>query len=257
MRRRGSCVWAYHRPNAKARDTYQTGGVIEKGIFYYAYLLNKCVEQFTPYITIMENDTVAMDGWYHRTMAAIRESEQVAALRRAKPDFLYLRLFYTEQFLDWTTNIGSRLCGDHIGRRPPHHHAGLYPCVQTTNEANHDPDDSSYLHITLLNGMCAASMLGEPTFSSHMQANTVSRGWSKKSRSLVVVKMRIRVSWSSPMRKHKLHHTCFNPASQTTFETKHEVCSITSHSRGFGFDFRRRRPNQDDLGCSLLHQARP
>jgi hypothetical protein len=83
------------------RNMEQTGAIIEKGIFDYAYLLNKCVEKFTPYIAVLEDDTVAMDGWYHRTMAAIHEAEQVAALRRAKPDFLYLRLFYTEQFLGW------------------------------------------------------------------------------------------------------------------------------------------------------------
>ncbi|KAH7410165.1 hypothetical protein DE146DRAFT_340939 [Phaeosphaeria sp. MPI-PUGE-AT-0046c] len=80
----------------------QAGGrVEEKAIFDYAYLLNKCAEQFTPYIAILEDDTLAMHGWYHRTMAAIHEAEQQAALRRSKPDFLYLRLFYTEEFLGW------------------------------------------------------------------------------------------------------------------------------------------------------------
>jgi hypothetical protein len=58
-------------------------------------------ERFTPYIAMIEDDTVAMDGWYHRTMAAIHEAEEQAALRRSKPDFLYLRLFYTEEFLGW------------------------------------------------------------------------------------------------------------------------------------------------------------
>ena len=84
------------------RNMEQEGGrLIEKGLFDYAYLLSKCAEQFTPYIAIFEDDTVAMDGWYHRTMAALHESEQQAALRRSKPDFLYLRLFYTEEFLGW------------------------------------------------------------------------------------------------------------------------------------------------------------
>lgn len=84
------------------RNMEQVGGrVVEKAAFDYAYLLNKCAEQFTPYVAMFEDDTVAMDGWYHRTMTAICEAEQQAALRRSKPDFLYLRLFYTEQFLGW------------------------------------------------------------------------------------------------------------------------------------------------------------
>ncbi|KAI4611751.1 hypothetical protein J4E83_008002 [Alternaria metachromatica] len=80
----------------EARNNY-----IEKGLFDYQYLLNKCTEQYTPYVALFEDDTVAMDGWYHRTLGAIHEAEQQAALQRAKPDFLYLRLFYTEEFLGW------------------------------------------------------------------------------------------------------------------------------------------------------------
>jgi hypothetical protein len=74
---------------------------VEKGLFDYQYLLNKCTEQYTPYVALFEDDTVAMDGWYHRTLGAIHEAEQQAALQRAKPEFLYLRLFYTEEFLGW------------------------------------------------------------------------------------------------------------------------------------------------------------
>ncbi|CAO2653913.1 Nn.00g106460.m01.CDS01 [Neocucurbitaria sp. VM-36] len=83
-------------------DMENKGGKFdEKGLFDYSLVLEKCAEQFTPYIAIFEDDTVAMDGWYHRTIAAIHEAEQQAALRRAKPEFLYLRLFYTESFLGW------------------------------------------------------------------------------------------------------------------------------------------------------------
>ncbi|KAF1829589.1 hypothetical protein BDW02DRAFT_583573 [Decorospora gaudefroyi] len=79
----------------------------EKGLFDYGYLMDKCVEQFTPYIALFEDDTVAMDGWYHRTLAAIHEAEQQAALHHAQPDFLYLRLFYTEEFLGWNAEDWS------------------------------------------------------------------------------------------------------------------------------------------------------
>ncbi|OAL51689.1 integral membrane protein-like protein [Pyrenochaeta sp. DS3sAY3a] len=80
----------------------------EKALFDYSFLLTKCTEQFTPYIAIFEDDTVAMDGWYHRTTAAIHQAEEQAALRRAKTEFLYLRLFYTEQFLGWNAQFWKR-----------------------------------------------------------------------------------------------------------------------------------------------------
>lgn len=83
------------------RDMEVQGRYEEKSLFDYSYLLDKCTEQLTPYIAIFEDDTVAADGWYHRTIDAIHEAEQQAALQRSKPDFLYLRLFYTEDFLGW------------------------------------------------------------------------------------------------------------------------------------------------------------
>ncbi|KAJ4374733.1 hypothetical protein N0V83_001809 [Neocucurbitaria cava] len=97
-------------------DMENKGGKFdEKGLFDYSLLLEKCTEQFTPYIAIFEDDTIAMDGWYHRTIAAIHEAEQQAALRRAKPDFLYLRLFYTEEFLGWHAQYWYRYLFNCIG----------------------------------------------------------------------------------------------------------------------------------------------
>ncbi|KAF9701481.1 hypothetical protein EKO04_001042 [Ascochyta lentis] len=84
------------------RNMERQGGLyVEKALFDYRYLLSACTEQFTPYIAMVEDDVVAMDGWYHRTMAAISEAEQQAAERHARADFLYLRLFYTEEFFGW------------------------------------------------------------------------------------------------------------------------------------------------------------
>ncbi|KAF2014664.1 integral membrane protein-like protein [Aaosphaeria arxii CBS 175.79] len=82
----------------------------EKGLYDYTYLLQECISKRTPHIAMLEDDTVAMDGWYHRTMAAIDEAEALSAERRALADFLYLRLFYTEEFLgynseDWATYL--------------------------------------------------------------------------------------------------------------------------------------------------------
>ncbi|MCJ1462813.1 hypothetical protein MMC07_001416 [Pseudocyphellaria aurata] len=75
--------------------------VREKGLFDYVYLLKACYAKGTPYIVILEDDVVAMDGWYHRTVAALKQAETQSALEKASWDFLYLRLFYTEEFLGW------------------------------------------------------------------------------------------------------------------------------------------------------------
>lgn len=76
----------------------------EKGLYDYSYLLKACYKESTPYIAMFEDDIVAMDGWYHRTMAAVEKAETLSALRKeAEPDFLYLRLFYTEEFFGWNT----------------------------------------------------------------------------------------------------------------------------------------------------------
>ncbi|KAF2795155.1 integral membrane protein-like protein [Melanomma pulvis-pyrius CBS 109.77] len=82
----------------------EEGGLyLEKGIFDYNYVVKACHKQEIPYIAIFEDDIVAMDGWYHRTLAAITEAETLSALKKESPDFLYLRLFYTEEFLGWNS----------------------------------------------------------------------------------------------------------------------------------------------------------
>ncbi|KAG9202751.1 hypothetical protein G6514_004004 [Epicoccum nigrum] len=84
------------------RNMERKGGLyVEKALFDYRYLLSACAEQYTPYIAMIEDDVIAIDGWYHRTMDAINQAEQQAAERRARADFLYLRLFYTEEFFGW------------------------------------------------------------------------------------------------------------------------------------------------------------
>ncbi|KAF2714433.1 hypothetical protein K504DRAFT_3300 [Pleomassaria siparia CBS 279.74] len=80
----------------------EEGGLfLEKGIFDYNYVVRACHKKEIPYIAIFEDDVVAMDGWYHRTLAAITEAEILSALKKESPDFLYLRLFYTEEFFGW------------------------------------------------------------------------------------------------------------------------------------------------------------
>jgi hypothetical protein len=74
----------------------------EKGLYDYTYLLKACHATSAPYIAIFEDDVIAMDGWYHRTLSAINEADKECLRNnREISDFLYLRLFYTEEFLGW------------------------------------------------------------------------------------------------------------------------------------------------------------
>lgn len=94
----------------------------EKALFDYTYLLKACAAVEAPYILMMEDDVIAMDGWYHRTRDALRMAEIQSHLKgssncmRTGCEFelrlgtclrlclvLYLRLFYTEEFLGWNS----------------------------------------------------------------------------------------------------------------------------------------------------------
>ncbi|THV95701.1 hypothetical protein D6D27_03088 [Aureobasidium pullulans] len=81
----------------------QTGNSREKGLFDYTYLLRTCYAQGADHIAMFEDDIVALDGWYHRTINGLDIAEKQTALRKASLDFLYLRLFYTEEFLGWNS----------------------------------------------------------------------------------------------------------------------------------------------------------
>jgi hypothetical protein len=74
-----------------------------KGLYDYNYLMKACYEKETPYIAMIEDDVVAMDGWYHRTVNGIRQAETQSRLMKPSRDFLYLRMFYTEEFLGWNS----------------------------------------------------------------------------------------------------------------------------------------------------------
>jgi hypothetical protein len=45
----------------------------EKALFDYTYLLKACSDVDTPYTIILEDDIIAMDGWFHRTDEAVAE----------------------------------------------------------------------------------------------------------------------------------------------------------------------------------------
>ncbi|KAJ5670949.1 hypothetical protein N7507_000076 [Penicillium longicatenatum] len=74
----------------------------QKALLDYQYLLKACSKIDTPYLLMLEDDVVAQDGWYHRTRAAIASAEKQTKQMGA-PNWLYLRLFYSEEFLGWNS----------------------------------------------------------------------------------------------------------------------------------------------------------
>ncbi|KAL2868994.1 uncharacterized protein BJX67DRAFT_371001 [Aspergillus lucknowensis] len=74
----------------------------EKALFDYTYLLKACAAVNASYVAMLEDDVLAMDGWYHRTRQALDSAEEQMGTKE-EDKWLYLRLFYTEQFLGWNS----------------------------------------------------------------------------------------------------------------------------------------------------------
>lgn len=69
-----------------ARLEQDKGSIREKALFDYTYLLKACHSKGIPYIAMFEDDIVAMDGWYHRTVAALKQAEVQSTVDRASLD---------------------------------------------------------------------------------------------------------------------------------------------------------------------------
>ncbi|KAL8868553.1 MAG: hypothetical protein Q9174_004915, partial [Haloplaca sp. 1 TL-2023] len=68
-----------------------------KAIFDYVYLLEKCVDTGAAWVAMIEDDTLAVAGWFSRAMRALDIADSKST------NWLYLRLFYTEEFLGWNS----------------------------------------------------------------------------------------------------------------------------------------------------------
>lgn len=75
-----------------------------KGAHDYAYVLERCIESKAPYIAILDDDTLAVAGWYPRAVAAIERAEADTPQEQG-PGWLYLRLFFTEEFFGWHSEL--------------------------------------------------------------------------------------------------------------------------------------------------------
>lgn len=78
-----------------------------KAVFDYTYLLRHCLETGAEWIAMLEDDTIAVAGWYPRLLEALEETNQ-QRVWTGKADWLYLRMFYTEKFLGWNSEEWPR-----------------------------------------------------------------------------------------------------------------------------------------------------
>ncbi|KAL8950796.1 MAG: hypothetical protein Q9183_007502, partial [Haloplaca sp. 2 TL-2023] len=63
-----------------------------KAVFDYTYVLESCIYTDAAWIAMVEDDTIAVRGWYPRVMNALDVADSKSI------DWLYLRLFFTEKF---------------------------------------------------------------------------------------------------------------------------------------------------------------
>jgi hypothetical protein len=106
--------WIEHLPNKvlhyKKTDVarikeWEDGGLYRnKTIFDYTYLLNDCYATGARYIAMIEDDTLAVEGWYPRALAALKKIQiEMEMERRAGQEWVYLRLFYVEDLFGWNS----------------------------------------------------------------------------------------------------------------------------------------------------------
>ena len=74
----------------------------KKGIFDYTYVLQHCLDSGADWIAMVEDDTLAVEGWYPHTIKALEKADDQHR-HDSGSDWLYLRLFFTEEFLGWNS----------------------------------------------------------------------------------------------------------------------------------------------------------
>jgi len=79
------------------------GSFREKTLFDQIYVLKACYATGAELIVKFEDDVLAMDGWFHRMVKGTKLAAQQSAKSKRYGDYLYLRLFYTEEYFGWNS----------------------------------------------------------------------------------------------------------------------------------------------------------
>ena len=85
------------------REWEETGQYRNKTIYDYSYLLQNCYDTGAEYLAMIEDDTIAVRGGYQRAMDAVQRVEMSMRSRPASAQWIYLRLFYSEDLLGWNS----------------------------------------------------------------------------------------------------------------------------------------------------------
>ena len=70
-----------------------------KSMFDYGYILSHCLQTGARWITIVEDDVIARQGWYDRALASLKSIQE----KIGNKSWLYMRMFYTEGLLGWNS----------------------------------------------------------------------------------------------------------------------------------------------------------
>lgn len=85
---------------AELRRQEETEDFQSKGVYDYTYALEKCYrETRAPFIAVFEDDIIFSADWLARTLLGLQHLATAPADKR--PQWLYLRLFYSETYLVW------------------------------------------------------------------------------------------------------------------------------------------------------------
>ncbi|XXH02135.1 hypothetical protein Hte_008503 [Hypoxylon texense] len=68
----------------------------------YTVLLDECAKVNPKYTMTLEDDVIALDGWYHRALSALRTATRKTK-ELGRDGFLYLRIFYDGRLLGWNS----------------------------------------------------------------------------------------------------------------------------------------------------------
>ena len=74
-----------------------------KTIYDYTYLLQNCYDTGAEYVVMIEDDTIAVRGWYQRAMDAVQGVETSMRSRSGPGRWIYLRLFFSDDLLGWNS----------------------------------------------------------------------------------------------------------------------------------------------------------
>ena len=77
------------------------GNFSSKAIFDYVYVMQKCVDRGAKWVAVIEDDTLAVRDWFPRLMDSLIAADIQHNKAGNKGEWLYLRMFFTEDFLGW------------------------------------------------------------------------------------------------------------------------------------------------------------